>query len=158
MTSCRQAGNIMSVTEQGTGVRVVEVGPRDGLQNVKKSIPTDIKIQLIGKLQDAGLRSVEITSLVNPRAIPQLSDSSRVLTDGRVQKLFEDPNFRAPVLIPNLKGLELAIKHNVKETAVFVSASEGFSKANIKCGVQESLGRAREVANMALSNGLVVRG
>lgn len=139
-------------------MRVVEVGPRDGLQNVKTSISTGVKIDLIRKLRDAGLRTVEITSVVNPRAIPQLADSDRVLANPQIQELLAAPGIRAPVLIPNLKGLDLAMKHNVKEVAVFVSASEGFSKANIRCSVQEGLDRYREVARAALSNGLVVRG
>lgn len=148
----------MSSTEHSPAVQIVEVGPRDGLQNIKQNIPTDTKIELIRRLHDAGLRTVEITSLVNPRAVPQLADSDQILAHPYIQKLLATPGVRAPVLIPNLKGVEGAIKQSVKEVAVFVSASEGFSKANIRCSVQEGLDRAREVANKALSSGLVVRG
>lgn len=148
----------MSFVEHGTAVRVVEVGPRDGLQNVKKSISTGVKIDLIRRLRDTGLRTVEITSVVNPRAIPQLADSERVLADPQIRELLAAPEIRAPVLIPNLKGLDVAMKHNVREVAVFVSASEGFSKANIRCSVQEGLDRSREVARAAIASGLVVRG
>lgn len=139
-------------------VRIVEVGPRDGLQNVKSKIPTTTKLALIQKLRSAGLRTIEVTSVVSPRAVPQLADCKDVLTDSRVQTLMSDPALRTPVLIPNLKGLEIALRHKVKEIAVFVSASEGFSQANIRCSAREGLDRAREVVAKARSSGLAVRG
>jgi hydroxymethylglutaryl-CoA lyase len=148
----------MSQPTQREPVRIVEVGPRDGLQNVKQVVPTAIKLDLINRLHDAGLRTVEVTSVVSPRAIPQLSDCRTVLADRGVQRLLGDTRFRMPVLVPNMKGLEVAMKHNVREVAVFVSATEGFSKANINCSVQQGLDRAREVSGSARKNGLAVRG
>lgn len=139
-------------------VRIVEVGPRDGLQNVKSKIPTSTKLALVQSLRAAGLQTIEVTSVVSPRAVPQLADCKDVLADSRVQTLMSDPTLRAPVLIPNLKGLEIALRHNVKEIAVFVSASEGFSQANIRCSAQEGLDRARQVTEKARSSGLAVRG
>lgn len=139
-------------------VRIVEVGPRDGLQNVKPSITSTIKLALIERLHHAGLKQIEVTSVVSPRAVPQLADCENILVSTYVQKLLSSPHFRTPVLIPNLKGLDVALRHNVREVAVFVSASEGFSRANIRCSVQEGLNRARAVAEKARSNGLQVRG
>jgi hydroxymethylglutaryl-CoA lyase len=139
-------------------VRVVEVGPRDGLQNVKSVIPSSTKIELIRKLQAAGLQNVEVTSTVSPKAVPQLADCAAVLADANVQSLIAKPQMRMPVLVPNLKGLQTAIHHKAREIAVFVSASEGFSNANIRCSVQEGLNRARQVAEKARAEGLAVRG
>jgi hydroxymethylglutaryl-CoA lyase len=139
-------------------VRIVEVGPRDGLQNVKSKIPTATKLALIHKLRAAGLQNIEITSVVSPQAVPQLADCKDVLADSRIQGLMADSALRTPVLIPNLKGLDIAMRHNVKEVAVFVSAAEGFSQANIRCSVQEGLDRARQVAEKARSHGIAVRG
>jgi len=141
-----------------TNVRIVEVGPRDGLQNVKTKIPTTTKLDLIHRLRAAGLQNIEITSVVSPQAVPQLADCKHVLSSSRIQALMTDSTLRTPVLIPNLKGLEIAMRHNVKEVAVFVSAAEGFSQANIRCSVQEGLDRARQVAEKARSHGIVVRG
>jgi hydroxymethylglutaryl-CoA lyase len=139
-------------------VRIVEVGPRDGLQNVKTKIPTATKLALIHKLHETGLRSIELTSIVSPKAVPQLADCKDVLADSRIKALMSDSTLRTPVLIPNLKGLDIALRNNVKEVAVFVSAAEGFSKANIGCSVQEGLDRARQVATKARANGIAVRG
>lgn len=147
-----------SRSQQAAGVRIVEVGPRDGLQNVKPSIPSSTKLALIKRLHDTGLQSIEITSVVSPRAVPQLADCRTILADSHVQKLLADAHLQTPVLIPNLKGLDVALNHNVREVAVFVSAAEGFSRANIKCSVQEGLNRARQVAEKARASGLDVRG
>lgn len=139
-------------------VRIFEVGPRDGLQNIAKSIPTATKIALIQRLREAGLRDIEVTSAVSPKAIPQLADNQQVLSHPSIQSLIKEPGISCPVLVPNTKGLELALKHGVKEVAVFVSASEGFSRANTKCSVEEGLQRAQEVASQARENGVRVRG
>ena len=139
-------------------VRIVEVGPRDGLQNVKSRIPTTTKMALIHKLRAAGLQNIEVTSVVSPQAVPQLADCKDVLADTRIQVLMSDSTLRTPVLIPNIKGLEIAMRHNVKEVAVFVSATEGFSQANIRCSVQQGLDRARQVTEKARSHGMAVRG
>lgn len=139
-------------------VRVIEVGPRDGLQNVKSVISASIKTALIRRLQEAGLQNIEVTSTVSPKAVPQLADCATVLADNNVQSLIANPQMRMPVLVPNLKGLQNAMHHKVKEVAVFVSASEGFSNANIRCSVQEGLNRARQVAEKARAEGVAVRG
>ncbi|KAK4539251.1 hypothetical protein LTR36_000857 [Oleoguttula mirabilis] len=139
-------------------VRIVEVGSRDGLQNVKTTIPTAVKLALIRRLRDAGLQTIEVTSVVSPRAVPQLADCRDVLADAEIQALLRDTQLRMPVLIPNLKGLGIAVEHGVREVAVFVSATEGFSKANIGCTVEQGLDRARQVATRAREQGLAVRG
>ncbi|KAH7072480.1 hypothetical protein FB567DRAFT_454509 [Paraphoma chrysanthemicola] len=139
-------------------VRIFEVGPRDGLQNIAKSIPTATKISLIQRLREAGLRDIEITSAVSPKAIPQLADNQQLLSHTSIQALIKESEIAAPVLVPNTKGLDIALKHGVKEVAVFVSATEGFSNANTKCSVEEGLRRAAEVAVNAAQKGVRVRG
>ena len=138
-------------------VRLVEVGPRDGLQNIRDHVPTPLKIELIRRLHRTGLRAIELTSVVSPRAVPQLADCRDVLRNDGIRYLQEQP-LRLPVLVPNLKGLEVAMEHGAQEVAVFVSASEGFSKANINCSVRQGIERARAVAHRALQHGLTVRG
>lgn len=109
-----------------TAVRIFEVGPRDGLQNVTSAIPTDTKLSLISRLTQAGIRNVEITSAVSPRAIPQLADNFKILSSTLVQKILrEQPDLRMTCLVPNMKGLGLAVQYKMKEVAVFVSATEG---------------------------------
>jgi hydroxymethylglutaryl-CoA lyase len=139
-------------------VRIIEVGPRDGLQNIAKPVPTATKIELIERLRATGLRSIEVTSAVSPKAIPQLADNQTLLSNSVIRTLLVDPSLRLPVLVPNLQGLGLALKNGVKEVAVFVSASEGFSKANTNCTVEEGLRRGSEVAAMAIKSGVQVRG
>ena len=140
-------------------VRIFEVGPRDGLQNVKSTVPTNTKLGLISRLIKAGIRMVEITSAVSPRAIHQLADNIEVLSSNLVQKsLREQPDLRMSCLVPNIKGLGLAAQYKIKEVAVFVSATEGFSRANINCSVDEGLRRARAVTAKAKEDGLNVRG
>ncbi|RLL96995.1 hypothetical protein CFD26_104220 [Aspergillus turcosus] len=139
-------------------VRIVEVGPRDGLQNISTPIPTATKLELIHRLVKAGLQTIELTSVVSPRRIPQLADCRDLLQHSSVQDLAKDPKLRLPVLVPNLKGLEIARSSGVKEIAVFISATEGFSRANINCTVEEGIQRAKEVALQAIGSGLAVRG
>ena len=139
-------------------VRIVEVGPRDGLQNFKDNVPTAVKLELIRRLHGANLRTIELTSVVSPKAIPQLADCQKLLSDESIRALRGDGHLRHPVLVPNLKGLEIAISHGVREIAVFVSASEGFSRANINCTVEEGLQRATSVTSRAIAQGLAVRG
>lgn len=139
-------------------VRIVEVGPRDGLQNIRQSINSATKLELIRRLRDTGLQTIELTSFVSPRAIPQLADAQTVVQSPDIQALLKNPALRLPVLVPNLKGLDKALQNNVKEVAVFISATEGFSRANINCTVDEGLERARQVASKAASAGLWVRG
>ena len=139
-------------------VRIVEVGPRDGLQNIKDHVPTSVKIELIRRLRGTGLQTIELTSVVSPRAVPQLSDCRDVLRMEDIKSLRKEPNIRLPVLVPNMKGLDIALECGVKEVAVFISATEGFSKANVNCTVKEGLERARNIAEKATSCGLAVRG
>ncbi|EXJ71024.1 hydroxymethylglutaryl-CoA lyase [Cladophialophora psammophila CBS 110553] len=152
------ARGISHVGGRRRDVRIVEVGPRDGLQNIKTTIPTATKLELIARLRDTGLETIEITSVVSPRAIPQLADCRQVLANQTIKTLLPDDNLRLPVLIPNLKGLQIAMENSVREVAVFVSASEGFSRANINATVDEGLARARQVAQKATAAGLAVRG
>lgn len=139
-------------------VRIVEVGPRDGLQNIKTTIPTAIKLELIDRLYQTGLQTIEITSVVSAKAIPQLADCRHVLADTTIKARLRNTSLHLPVLIPNIRGLDIAIKDGVKEVAVFVSATEGFSRANINATVAEGLSKAKSVAEKARSAGLSVRG
>ncbi|KAJ4311382.1 hypothetical protein N0V84_010475 [Fusarium piperis] len=141
-----------------THVRIVEVGARDGLQNISQQVPTDVKIELLRRLYDAGLETIEVTSIVSPKAVPQLQDCRAVLTSPPVQALLGDASLRLPVLVPNRKGFDIAHQLGVKEVAVFVSASEGFSRANINCTVEQGIARARLVCQEANKFGCKVRG
>ena len=139
--------------QRPTRVRVIEVGPRDALQNEAAPVPTEVRIELIERLAAAGLGSVEAGSFVSPRAMPRMADSAEVY-----RRLTRRAGVVYPALVPNLKGLEAAIALDVEEAAVFVSASEGFSVRNIACSRAESLKRVAEVAAPALSAGLRLRG
>lgn len=142
-----------------SAVRIVEVGPRDGLQNIREPIPTATKVDFIRRLGRTGLRSIELTSIVSSRAIPQLADCREVLGDRNARRLMADSSdYRLPVLVPNIKGLDIAIEQDVREVAVFVSATDGFSKANINCTVDEGIQRARDVAIKAVGHGIAIRG
>src|SRR2546421_5659914 len=134
-------------------VRIVEVGPRDGLQNEKAIIPTAQKIQFIQMLADAGLPVVEATSFVSPRAIPQLSDASEVMAN-----LTRLPPTSYPVLVPNLKGMERALAAGVRSIAVFTAASESFTRHNINATIAESLANFQPVMALAKREGIFVRG
>ncbi len=134
-------------------VRVVEVGPRDGLQNEKVIVPTGQKIQFIQMLADAGLPVVEATSFVSPRAIPQLSDASEVMAG-----LTRLSTTSYPVLVPNLKGMERALAAGVRAVAVFTAASESFTRHNINATIAESLANFRPVVALAQREGVPVRG
>jgi hydroxymethylglutaryl-CoA lyase len=134
-------------------VRVVEVGPRDGLQNEKALIPTAQKIQFVQMLADAGLPVVEATSFVSPRAIPQLSDASEVMTN-----LARNSSTSYPVLVPNLKGMERALAVGVRAIAVFTAASESFTRHNINATIAESLANFRPVVVLAQQEKVTVRG
>lgn len=117
-------------------IKIVEVSPRDGLQNEKTNVPTETKIELINRLNQTGLSVIEATSFVSPKAIPQLADGADVL---RGITYIKGINY--PVLVPNKKGMESAIASGVKEIAVFGAASEGFTQKNIKCSIDESIAR-----------------
>jgi hydroxymethylglutaryl-CoA lyase len=134
-------------------VRIVEVGPRDGLQNEKMEVPTQVKLELIGRLADAGLPAVEATAFVSPKWIPQMADHTEVLAGIRRR-----PGVSYPVLTPNLKGFEAARAAGATEVAVFGAASESFSRKNINCTIAESLERFRPVTAAARAAGIKVRG
>ena len=134
-------------------VRLVEVGPRDGLQNEPGTVPTEVKIALIERLVEAGLEAVEVGAFVSPRWIPQMADTADVLAGLRRR-----PGVRYPVLVPNMKGLEAARAAGADEIAVFGAASESFSRRNINCSIAESLDRFVPVAEAARAAGMRVRG
>ncbi|XP_073222269.1 uncharacterized protein [Cicer arietinum] len=134
-------------------VKIVEVGPRDGLQNEKVIVPTDVKIELIKLLVSSGLSVVEATSFVSPKWVPQLADAKDVLAAIRN---VEGASF--PVLTPNLKGFEAAVAAGAKEVAIFPAASESFSKANLNCGIEDNLTRCRDIASASRSLAIPVRG
>jgi hydroxymethylglutaryl-CoA lyase len=133
-------------------VRVVEVGPRDGLQNEPQPIPAATKIELIDRLTVAGLPVVEATSFVSPKWVPQLADAAEVLAG-----ITRRDGVRYPVLVPNLQGLERALAAGVDEIAVFTAASDAFNRKNINAGVDESLARLAPVIAQARAQGLRVR-
>ena len=133
--------------------RIVEVGPRDGLQNEKQLVPAATKIALIERLVAAGLSTVEATSFVSPKWVPQMADASEVLAG-----LKRMPGVRYPVLVPNLQGLERAVAVGVEEIAVFTAASDAFNRKNINASVDESLARLQPVAEQARAAGMKVRG
>lgn len=134
-------------------VRVVEVGPRDGLQNESTQVSVAVKVELIERLAKAGLPAVEAGAFVSPKWVPQMADSAEVF-----RTLQKRPGTTYSTLIPNLRGLEAAIAAGVSEIAVFVSASEGFSLKNIACSRAESLARLRDVFDLAITRGIRVRG
>ncbi|MFC5306661.1 hydroxymethylglutaryl-CoA lyase [Azospirillum picis] len=134
-------------------VRMVEVGPRDGLQNEKSMVPTAVKVELVNRLSDAGLTVVEAASFVSPKWVPQMGDSAEVLA-GIARK----PGVRYAALTPNLKGLEGALAAKADEVAVFGAASESFSRKNINCSIAESLDRFAPVMEQAKAAGVPVRG
>jgi len=134
-------------------VRIVEVGPRDGLQNEKGEVPTAVKLELIERLADAGLPAVEATAFVSPKWIPQMADHTEVL-----ERIRRKPGVSYPVLTPNLKGFEAAKAAGATEVAVFGAASEAFSKKNINCSIAESVDRFKAVVEAAKKSDIKVRG
>jgi len=134
-------------------VKMVEVGPRDGLQNEPGSVPTDVKVALIDRLSDAGLQVVEAGSFVSPKWVPQMADTAEVMA-----RIRRKPGATYPVLVPNMKGLEAALAAKAEEIAIFGAATEAFSKRNINCSIAESLQRFEPVCRAALDHGMRVRG
>lgn len=134
-------------------VRIVEVGPRDGLQNEKAIIPAAAKIELIDRLTATGLRSIEATSFVSPKWVPQLADAAEVFTGIR-----RAPGVAYPVLVPNLQGYERARAVGAGEVAVFTAASEAFNRKNINASIDESIERFLPVLERARADGVKVRG
>ncbi|NLC59712.1 MAG: hydroxymethylglutaryl-CoA lyase [Gammaproteobacteria bacterium] len=134
-------------------VRIVEVGPRDGLQNEKAIVPAATKIELINRLSATGLKTIEATSFVSPRWVPQLADAAAVFA-----AIERRPGVAYPVLVPNEKGYERARAVGVEEIAVFTAASEAFNRANINASIEESLARFEPVVSRARADGVRVRG
>lgn len=134
-------------------VTLVEVGPRDGLQNEAVPVPLDIKLALVERLAAAGLPVVEAGSFVSPRRVPQMAGSTELY-----RRLTRRPGTAYPALVPNLQGLAAALVAGVTEAALFVSASEGFSQRNIACSIADSLARIAPVASEAIAQGVRLRG
>ncbi|XP_055818134.1 hydroxymethylglutaryl-CoA lyase, mitochondrial-like isoform X3 [Solanum dulcamara] len=154
----RSHGHLKDIKDKSLGsvpevVKIVEVSPRDGLQNEKTIIPTEVKVELIKLLVSSGLPVVEATSFVSPKWVPQLADGKDVIE--AVRNL---TGVRLPVLTPNLKGFEAAVAAGAKEVAIFAAASESFSRSNINCSIEDSLARYRDVALAAKNHSIPVRG
>jgi hydroxymethylglutaryl-CoA lyase len=133
-------------------VRIVEVGPRDGLQNEKQAIPTSVKVELVNRLSAAGFFNVEAASFVSPKWVPQMSDGLEVM-----QQIQRKNGTIYSVLTPNMKGLESALAGKANEVVIFGAASEAFSQKNINCSIAESIARFEPVARAAITNGMKVR-
>jgi hydroxymethylglutaryl-CoA lyase len=133
-------------------VTLVEVGPRDGLQNEAQAVPAEVKVELVQRLQAAGLREIEVTSFVSPKWVPQMADNREVMAG-----IMRQPGVRYSVLTPNLKGLEAALPTQPDEVVVFGAASEAFSQRNINCSIAESIERFRPVVAAAHAAGVKVR-
>ncbi len=134
-------------------VRLIDVGPRDGLQNEKQPVPAAVKVELVHRLQAAGLKEIEVTSFVSPKWVPQMADNAEVMVGIR-----RDPAVRYSVLTPNLQGFEAALKTKPDEIVVFGAASEAFSQKNINCSIAESIERFAPVVKAARDAGIAVRG
>src|SRR5687767_4058570 len=134
-------------------VKIVEVGPRDGLQNEKVTIPTQVKVDYITALGDAGLRVIEAGAFVSPKWVPQMADTAQVYAE-----IPKDPGVEYPVLVPNMRGLERAIEAGVTSISIFTAASETFNKRNINMSIDESFENYAPVAVRALHEGMRVRG
>ena len=134
-------------------VKIWEAGPRDGLQNEPGVVPTEIKIELIERLVDCGIRFIEAASFVSPKWVPQMADNAAVMAG-----LKRKPGVAYQVLTPNLKGFEAAMEAGADYVAIFAAASESFSQRNINCSIAESLDRFRPVAEAAVARGITVRG
>ena len=134
-------------------VQLIDVGPRDGLQNEKQPVPAAVKIELVHRLQAAGLKEIEVTSYVSPKWVPQMADNHEVMSG-----MTRQPGVRYSVLTPNLKGYESAVQDRPDEIVVFGAASEAFSQKNINCSIAESIERFAPVVQAALAAGIAVRG
>ena len=138
-------------------VKLVDVGPRDGLQNEKQTVPAAVKIELVHRLQDAGLKEIEVTSFVSPKWVPQMADNAQVMVG--IQR---KPGVRYSVLTPNLQGFEASVAAQRQfwpdEIVVFAAASEAFSQRNINCSIAQSIERFRPVVEAARAKGIYVRG
>ena len=136
-----------------TRVQLIDVGPRDGLQNEKQPVPAAVKIGLVQRLQAAGLKEIEVTSFVSPKWVPQMADNTEVMAG-----ITRQPGVSYSVLVPNMKGFEAAVLSRPDEIVVFGAASELFSQKNINCSIAESIERFAPVVEAALKAGIRVRG
>ena len=136
-----------------TRVKIVDVGPRDGLQNEKQPVPAAVKVELVHRLQTAGLKEIEVTSYVSPKWVPQMADNHEVM-----RGIQRQPGVRYSVLTPNMKGFEAALADRPDEIVVFAAASEAFSQKNINCSIAESIERFAPVVDAARAKGIYVRG
>jgi hydroxymethylglutaryl-CoA lyase len=143
----------MSLETLPARVRLIDVGPRDGLQNEKQPVPAAVKIELVHRLQAAGLQEIEVTSYVSPKWVPQMADNHEVMAG-----LQRQAGVRYSVLTPNLKGFEAALADRPDEVVVFGAASEAFSQKNINCSIAESIERFAPVVEAARKAGIAVRG
>lgn len=134
-------------------VKLVEVSPRDGLQNEAALVPTEIKIELINRLSNTGLKVIEVTSFVSPRWIPQMADNAEVF-----RGIIHHPEISYPVLVPNLQGFNAALEAGAKEVSIFTAASETFTKKNINCSIAQSIERFHPVVEAAKANNMKIRG
>jgi hydroxymethylglutaryl-CoA lyase len=134
-------------------VKIIEVGPRDGLQNEKTQVPAAVKVALVHRLQDAGLTDIEVTSFVSPKWVPQMADNAEVMAG-----IARRAEVRYSVLTPNMQGFEAAVLTQPHEIVVFGAASEAFSQKNINCSIAESIERFRPVVQAAVAKGIAVRG
>jgi hydroxymethylglutaryl-CoA lyase len=134
-------------------VKLIDVGPRDGLQNEKQPVPAAVKVELVHRLQAAGLKEIEVTSFVSPKWVPQMADNAEVMS-----AIHRDEGVRYSVLTPNLQGFEAALKTKPDEIVVFGAASEAFSQKNINCSIAESIERFAPVVKAARDAGIAVRG
>jgi hydroxymethylglutaryl-CoA lyase len=134
-------------------VRLIDVGPRDGLQNEKQPVPAAVKVELVHRLQAAGLKEIEVTSFVSPKWVPQMADNAEVMAG-----IHRESGVRYSVLTPNLQGFEAALKTKPDEIVVFGAASEAFSQKNINCSIAESIERFAPVVKAARDAGIAVRG
>ncbi len=139
-----------------THVKIVEMGPRDGLQNEKQPVSTEVKLELIKRLMDAGEKHIEATAFVSPKWVPQMADHNEIMQGLKTLDNTDDVMF--PVLTPNLRGFEGALTGGAKEVAVFAAASESFSQKNINCSIAESIERFKPVMDAAKENNILVRG
>ena len=143
----------MSTANLPAAVKIVEVGPRDGLQNEKQTISAEVKTELVNRLSDAGIPNVEAASFVSPKWVPQMATSSEVM-----QHIHRRPGTIYSALVPNMKGFEAALAARMDEVVIFGAASEAFSQKNINCSIAESIERFREVAEAAKQHGMRLRG
>ena len=143
----------MNLSHLPSRVKLVDVGPRDGLQNEKQPVPTEIKVGLVHRLQAAGLKEIEVTSFVSPKWVPQMADNAAVMAG-----ITRQPGVRYSVLTPNLQGFEAALLSKPDEIVVFGAASEAFSQKNINCSIAQSIERFAPVAAAARAAGIYVRG